>query len=291
MARIVVAPLDILKIRLQLQVSPEMEGTRTSMRTVTRALLKEEGVRTLWRGNVAAMILWVSYSGIQFPAYRLCKQWMKVLEASPATGGERPTLIPALAAGALSGCIATVATYPFDWLRTRWASQGVPKRYATMWDLVRSEVSQHGVQVCFRGLAPTLVSVAPQLAVTFGTYEQCGHVYDVLTGTTSTKDGAFRAAFAGACAGTLGKLVVYPLDTVKKRLQVPMTDAARNIQQQPEASPVNTTWRVLTHMWKHEGVWSWYKGVAPSVLKASGAAAITFTVYEAAATQLTLWGV
>lgn len=44
--------------------------TYTSLRQATASLLREEGIRTLWRGNTAAMALWIAYSAIQFPVYR-----------------------------------------------------------------------------------------------------------------------------------------------------------------------------------------------------------------------------
>jgi len=108
------------------------------------------------RGNVAAMALWVVYAGIQFPAYRAAKRLLgsggssgngganggsgssggsaqspgasqpapRSLAASNSGAG---SLWPAIAAGGLAGGFATVVTYPLDWIRTRFASQGVPR--------------------------------------------------------------------------------------------------------------------------------------------------------------------
>lgn len=95
-------------------------------------------------GNAAAMALWVTYAAVQFPLYRWTRDWMTEVTAPslpplPPGGGssgshaappERSKLAAAgisIAAGAVSGNIATAATYPLDWIRTRFAAQGLPR--------------------------------------------------------------------------------------------------------------------------------------------------------------------
>jgi len=115
--------------RFQLQrSSPFGHAARyTSLRQATALLLKEEGLRTLWRGNASAMALWVGYSAIQFPAYRLACNALDALWASRGNSSPPPAQLSALLAGGCAGLLATTCTYPLDWVRTRMASQGVPK--------------------------------------------------------------------------------------------------------------------------------------------------------------------
>jgi solute carrier family 25 thiamine pyrophosphate transporter 19 len=80
-----------------------------------------------------------------------------------------------------------------------------------------------------------------------------------------------KAAFVGGVAGLGAKLVVYPLDTLKKRCQV------RGVMGDAAWSPMAVARSVL----RSEGPAAFYRGVAPAVLKAVPATGTTFAVFEA----------
>ena len=96
----------------------------------------------------------------------------------------------------------------------------------------------------------------------------------------------------GAAAGTLGKLVVYPLDTVKKRAQ-----AARMVRTgaygQPHAAYAGALHTLRALAAEDDDAprrrllpRAWFKGLAPSLLKAALGTAATFWAYEFAAAAL-----
>ena len=212
LSRCAVAPLDVLKIRLQLQggLPPPAGGAPISApfyRTLHGALtqlLVEEGVRSLWRGNAPAMFLWAGYMSLQFPAYSAARRLL-----DGATGSASPLL-----AGGVAAAVATVATYPLDWARTSMASQGVPRAHHTATSLAAATWRAGGVRHFFVGCPAALASVVPAVGLTFALYE-------ALVGLAGGRDASPTAtAGAGAAAGTLAKLATYPLDTVKKRQQV-----------------------------------------------------------------------
>ncbi len=77
----------------------------------------------LWRGTVPGLLLTVPYTAVQFAALqeaRASAQRWGLMESS---------LAPAVSfvSGAVAGAAATVASYPFDLLRTTLAAQGEPK--------------------------------------------------------------------------------------------------------------------------------------------------------------------
>ncbi len=100
--------------------------------------------------------------------------WVDPLSASAAAPVSKNTShsLASLIAGASSGCVATVASYPFDLLRTRLAAQQDSKVYASMRAGLAAIVRAHGVRGLFVGLWPTLVGIAPYAALTFGSYER-----------------------------------------------------------------------------------------------------------------------
>ena len=74
LSRVVVAPLDVIKIRMQVQVEPVGgggtlgAGKYRGIAQCARTILKEEGARGLWAGTVPALFLWVPYTAVQFAA-------------------------------------------------------------------------------------------------------------------------------------------------------------------------------------------------------------------------------
>ena len=95
---------------------------------------------------------------------------------------------------------------------------------------------------------------------------------------------ALRSLAAGALAGTLGKLVVFPLDVVKRRMQA--QTQRRDARYGEARAPYTGTLDALRSIAREEGAQGLFKGLAPSLLKAGAAAALTFLVYETAASRL-----
>ena len=70
-SRMITAPLDVLKIRSQLHFGAEAPSMFTSLRTI----VKEEGISALWKGNLSATYLWITYGMAQFLLYGIFKSW------------------------------------------------------------------------------------------------------------------------------------------------------------------------------------------------------------------------
>lgn len=71
-ARMLTAPFDVIKIRFQLQGPGE--GKYKTMLQAFRTVVLEEGVPALWKGNLSATLLWVSYMAAQFTIYGILKR-------------------------------------------------------------------------------------------------------------------------------------------------------------------------------------------------------------------------
>ncbi|CAN0218918.1 unnamed protein product, partial [Scytosiphon promiscuus] len=67
-SRVLTAPFDVAKIRFQLDHGATRRY-RSSVWAAMRSIYGEEGLVTLWRGNLPAMFLWSAYAGVQFCAY------------------------------------------------------------------------------------------------------------------------------------------------------------------------------------------------------------------------------
>ena len=74
-SRFCIAPLDVLKIRLQLQyhslsdpLTERLPKAPTGVIIVARDILRHEGITGFWKGNIPADGLYLSYGAIQFLA-------------------------------------------------------------------------------------------------------------------------------------------------------------------------------------------------------------------------------
>lgn len=77
----------------------------------------------LWRGILPGQLLTVPYTAVQFVALQ---QFKAAAVRRGLLQGERAPLL-SFVSGAFAGAAATVASYPFDLLRTTLAAQGEPR--------------------------------------------------------------------------------------------------------------------------------------------------------------------
>ncbi|KAL2017504.1 hypothetical protein VTK56DRAFT_2046 [Thermocarpiscus australiensis] len=280
-SRFVIAPLDVVKIRLQLQThslsdplthrdlqgGPIYKGTLPTMRHI----LATEGVTGLWKGNVPAELLYVCYSAAQFATYRSTTLFLHAALGE----GSLPAPAESFVAGAVAGGAATAATYPLDLLRTRFAAQGNDRVYANLRRAVVQIARDEGVRGFFRGLAPGLAQIVPYMGVFFA-------VYETLRPHLGRLDLPFSSggALAGTIASVTAKTGTFPLDLVRKRIQVQGPTRGRYVHKNiPEYRGTVSTVRTIL---RNEGLRGLYRGLTVSLFKAAPASAVTMWTYERA---------
>ncbi len=275
-----IAPLDVIKIRLQLQIhslsdplsvrgvhGPVYKGTFGTLRQI----LQEEGITGLWKGNIPAELMYLTYGSVQFSAY---KYMSRVLEDIPSPYTP-PSSVASFVSGATAGAAATTVTYPLDLLRTRFAAQGTDRVYTSLIASVRQISLQEGPKGFFRGLTAGVSQIVPYMGLFFASYEA---LKPITANSPIPLPFGSSDAVAGIIASVLSKTAVYPLDTTRKRLQVQGPTRARYVHRNiPTYSGVIST---LLHIWRHEGRRGMYRGLTVSLLKAAPTSAVTMWTYE-----------
>lgn len=297
-SRTVTSPLDVIKIRFQVQLEPtsslpllrgELYGPSkyTGMLQATRDIFREEGLPGFWRGNVPALLMVMPYTAIQFTVLHR----LKTFAAGSSRTDDHIRLSPYLSyvSGALAGCAATVGSYPFDLLRTILASQGEPKVYPSMRSAFADIVRTRGFQGLYAGLSPTLVEIIPYAGLQFGTYDtfkrwtmawnrfrfpQIGSI------PPDVSLSSFQLFLCGLAAGTCAKAVCHPLDVVKKRFQIEGLQRHPKYGARVEKRAYKNMLDGLCRIFQMEGWAGLYKGIVPSIIKAAPAGAVTFVAYE-----------
>ncbi|GLD98085.1 hypothetical protein PINS_up006782 [Pythium insidiosum] len=186
--------------------------------------------------------------------------------------------------GACAGVIATIVTYPLDLFRTIFASQGVPKRFPTLASLARHTLSTRGVRGLYSGIGPALFQIAPYMGLSFGIYSSLNAAiaeHNASIHAEPPRPGSLVWLLSyvgtGAAAGLLSKTVVYPLDTVKKRMQMREMTRCETYGVIPH---YKTSWACFRDILRREGVRGLYKGTLPSLLKSVVTHSSTFATFE-----------
>jgi len=281
LTRLLCQPLDVAKIRLQLQVETGNAAKYRSLFHLMTSLPREEGVLSLWKGHLPAQYLSISYGVSTFAVFEVLTK----LFYSSWTND--PLLKPAthLVCGGLAGCAATLVSFPFDTIRTRLVAQPEPRVYKNTKDAAVKLFAEGGLSSFYRGLVPTLAAIAPYSGLQFGFYTLFTQLMTSLTvgGVLQQKSGEGRVSMpmslsCGGLAGMCAKTLVYPLDTVKKRLQVGGWSSGRRwMGTTPDYAGVRGCARDIL---SREGWRGFFKGYVPGVVKAVTTTSLHFWLYE-----------
>ena len=254
------APLDVVKIRLQLQThslsdplshrdlkgSPIYKGTLPTIKHI----LRDEGLTGLWKGNIPAELMYVTYGAIQFTTYR-----SMTLALQTAFGDKRlPAAAESFIAGASAGAVATTATYPLDLLRTRFAAQGTEKVYASLRASIREIAVNEGPRGFFQGLGAGVGQIIPHMGIFFATYETIRQPLATIELPFGSGDAA-----AGVVASVIAKTGVFPFDLIRKRLQVQGPTRSKYVHKN---IPVyKGVFRTMRDIIRNEGTRGLYRGL------------------------------
>ncbi|KAI3383433.1 hypothetical protein SNEBB_004012 [Seison nebaliae] len=322
--RMCIHPLDLVKIRLQLQLESAGEEKRyyRNARHVFRRVVRDEGIAALWKGHLNAQVLSGSYAFVQYGIYNElvdriavnfagCKrkkltdeQYNRLIastdEKNSSNGlciNNRKLKYPELncltsneirimetSFVAIAATCATIVAQPIDVLRTRFAAQGEPKMYKSIYDAFHQMRLNEGYRSFYRGLAPGLMNAVPQMVLSLDFFNYLYPKIESVTikcfnfKTTDNKCVAVTAATSGFIAGVSSKMIIYPFDLIKKRLQVQGFDQARiKFGRFVKYQGFTDCARQII---RYEGVIGFYKGAVPSIVKAAFVSSLHFLTYD-----------
>ncbi|KAG5009995.1 hypothetical protein AAZX31_07G140200 [Glycine max] len=254
-AKTVTAPLDRIKLLMQthgVRLGQDSAKKAISFIEAIAVIGKEEGIQGYWKGNLPQVIRVVPYSAVQLFAYEIYKKIFKGENGELSVAGR-------LAAGAFAGMTSTFITYPLDVLRLRLA---VEPGYRTMSEVALSMLREEGFASFYRGLGPSLIAIAPYIAVNF-----C--VFDLLKKSLPEKyqKRTETSILTAVLSASLATLTCYPLDTVRRQMQL-------------KGTPYKTVLDALSGIVARDGVAGLYRGFVPNALKSLPNSSIKLTTYD-----------
>ncbi|XP_022854054.1 mitochondrial adenine nucleotide transporter ADNT1-like isoform X3 [Olea europaea var. sylvestris] len=309
MSRTAVAPLERLKILLQVQNphSIKYSGTVQGLKYIWRT----EGFTGLFKGNGTNCARIVPNSAVKFFSYEEASKGILWLYRRQ-TGNEDAKLTPVLrlGAGACAGIIAMSATYPMDMVRGRLTVQAVdgvvrqlmteffslyfylqtdksPTQYRGIFHALKTVFVEEGPRALYKGWLPSVIGVIPYVGLNFAVYESLKDwlIRSKPFGLNEDSELSVTTKLAcGAAAGTVGQTVAYPLDVIRRRMQmVGWKDAASVVTGDGKSkAPLEYTGMIdaFRKTVRNEGFGALYKGLIPNSVKVVPSIAIAFVSYE-----------
>ncbi|KAI1335772.1 mitochondrial carrier domain-containing protein [Xylariaceae sp. FL0016] len=265
-------PFDLVKVRLQ----TADRGVYSSAIDVVKKSIARDGLRRgLYAGVSAPLVGVTPMFAVSFWGYDLGKQIVTSL-SEPSPGGSL-SIAQVSAAGFFSAIPMTAITAPFERVKVILQVQGQrlqpgqEPKYKGGLDVVRQLYAEGGLRSVFRGSAATLARDGPGSAAYFAAYEYMKRRLtpkDPVTGKAQGDLSLLAVTGAGATAGVAMWIPVFPVDTVKSRLQT----AEGNV----------SIGSVIRELYGRGGVKAFFPGFGPALARAVPANAATFLGVELA---------
>jgi len=259
------APIERVKILMQTQDSnPKIlsgeEKRYTGLGDCFKRVNAEQGMKAFWRGNLVNCLRYAPQQGSALafndairaltPKYHPVDEFFKATAASLISGG-------------LSGAAANTICYPFDFARTRLASDvgSGKKMFNGIGDCIIKTLKSQGIVGLYRGWAVTCAGAFVYRGGQLGLFSQ-------IMAMNPYKDdkGPFGlvVTFIAATAGRTAVMPFnYPFDTVRRRL---MLESEKPVDSRLYSGGVDCFFKVM----KAEGFGGMYKGMVPELFRGVG---------------------
>jgi len=168
-----------------------------------------------------------------------------------------------LLSGGVAGAVSRTATAPLDRLKLIFQVNS-GQNSIVMSQCIKKMFQEEGLTGFYKGNGANIVKIAPETGVKFFAYEKMKN----LLGDDQKMITPYNRFIAGATAGVIAQVSIYPLECVKTRLALAHPGVYKGI-----LNCLNTTL-------KKEGFRSLYRGLGPSIVGVIPYAGIDLAVYE-----------
>ena len=269
-----------------------------------RDIHSQDGLRGLFRGHSATLLRIFPYAAIKFVAYEQLRSLL-------ITSSAQETPIRRLVSGSLAGVTTVFCTYPLEVIRVRLAFETRKDSRSSLSSICRQIYNEHPPSVArsstssapaaiavvatsapesglvnfYRGFTPTLVGMLPYAGMSFLAHDTAGDwlrlpafaPYTTTSPPTSRDPTAppilkYWAEFlAGGFAGLVSQTASYPLEVIRRRMQVggAVGDGHRLGMAETSAK-----------IWKEAGFKGFWVGLTIGYVKVVPMVATSFFVYE-----------
>ncbi|PWA99100.1 substrate carrier protein [Artemisia annua] len=198
--RTTVAPLERLKLEYMVR------GEQKNLFELIKFIASSQGLRGFWKGNFVNILRTAPFKALNFCAYDSYRKQLLRL-----TGNEETSNFERLFAGAGAGMTASILCLPLDTIRTKLVAPGGESLGGVI-GAFRHIIQTEGFFSLYKGLVPSILSMAPASAVFYG-------VYDILKSAyLNSPEGKQRIKYMNKQGGDLNILEQLELGPVRTLL-------------------------------------------------------------------------
>lgn len=245
-SRTATAPLELYKIQLQSNYLKD---------STIKNVIKKEGIRYLWKGNLTNCIRIFPQFSINYGVYNRCKtrHFYYIQDEK----------IKNFVSGGISGIISMTAVYPLETIRTRLALQMQQSHYTTPWNVVKKLT----LPELYGGLKISLVGFGPFNALNFMFYNLYEKKFDKYFDNV-----AISKLLAGGFSGVSSLTITYPTDLLRRRFQMEGFN-----KDTPKYNGILDGFKTII---KNEGISGLYRGLSVAYIRIFPCLAIQFWCME-----------
>ncbi|KAF8913961.1 mitochondrial carrier domain-containing protein [Gymnopilus junonius] len=244
-------------------------GVRIIGNAVAR-IYSEGGILAFWTGNGLSVAKIFPESAIKFFAYESSKRafakYYDLVEDSRDISGFSRFL-----SGGIGGISSQLTIYPIETLKTQMMSSTAQKR--NLIGAMRHVYQLGGLRAYYRGL-----TVIRYSAIDMSTFEALKLGYQRSTG--KQEPGVLALLAFGSISGSVGASSVYPLNLVRTRLQ------ASGSTGHPQR--YSGVWDVVQKTYERDGWRGFYRGLFPTLAKASQQSSLSSCLFRLTHFRLSL---
>ncbi|KAG6957849.1 hypothetical protein JG688_00010787 [Phytophthora aleatoria] len=276
LATAVTNPIDVVKVRLQLQALEPAAASGGAVQT--RYLGFGHGLKTIWneegfagwaKGWQASLLREFIYSGIRFGMYDVVKETFedKIFHVSADERATSPLYIKLLA-GAATGGIGSALVNPMDLVKVRMQADRSGARYNNNFTFACRQIYQQEglVEGFYRGVAATTFRA---MALTGAQLPSYDHMKHTLLTQTSLEEGVTVHMISSMFAGLMAATASSPMDVMKTQ-----------IQNEAKSGGSNVLGRAFMQVLRTEGIRGFFKGWLPNWFRLGPHTIISLMVYE-----------
>lgn len=253
-------PLDLVKTRLQSKVNAHYATPKNGMLGTVAHIVRKDNVFGLWKGMTPSITRVIPGVGLYFSSLH----WLK-----HTFGLEELTAMQAICLGITARSMSGALLIPITVVKTRFESDVY--KYNSISEALKLIYKQEGIRGLSRGLVPTLLRDAPYSGLYLMFYTQLkktavSHL-TINTEKRIDKSSVTINFSCGILAGLMASMVTQPADVIKTKMQL-------------YPNEFNGIYHATLFIYKKYGIFGYFKGVVPRMLRRTLMTAMAWTVYE-----------
>lgn len=279
-AKTAMAPVERVKLLMQtMESNPDVISGKikpySGIGDCFARVRAEQGFKAFWRGNLVNCLRYAPQQGSAlafndvlndlFPAYSSKTDFWKSFGVKLFSGG-------------LAGAIANTICFPFDFARTRLASdvKAGKGQFSGIGDCIMSTVKSQGITGLYTGWSVTVAGAFVYRAGQLGCFKQ---IQDL---NPYKNDKGFLGGASAFVAVTTARTIImpfnYPFDTVRRRMMLQ--------SEKPKADRLyKGSIDCFVKVFQKEGAKGMYKGLVPELFRGVGGS-LVIVIYDRVKTIL-----